>query len=78
MSWSLSSISVTIVQTLNLIAVGYRFFNQTHWDVCDTLNEGDVGGGLGFLNAVQYLTDEVGKLEEFIVEQNGTLNFNDG
>ena len=37
-----------------------------------------VGGELGFVNAVQYLTEEVGKLEEFIVEQNGTLNFNDG
>ena len=71
-------IMLFILKMSSDVAVGYRLFNQTHWDVCDTLNQNMVGDELGFLIAVQYLTEEVGKLEEFIVEQNGILNFNDG
>ena len=60
------------------VAVGYNFFNLTDWDVCDAYNIGQVGGELGFLTVLQYLTGEVGKLEEYLVGPNDTLDFNDG
>ncbi len=57
-------------------AVGANFFNVTAWDFCDIWNRPDPGGELAYLSGLQYLTQDVGILEEYITDGNGTRNYN--